>query len=87
MIVFNWENDMARTLTKEEKREYDRLTKGAEQIRMNMDDLMNKPGSSEQPLSKEQAKRCNSHEVKGDISKSTGTNTIVVERPANAFRP
>ena len=36
---------MARTLTDEEKREYDHLTKDAEQIRMNVEELMNKSAS------------------------------------------
>ena len=34
---------MARKMTAEEKKEYDRLTKDAEQIRLKMDELMNKP--------------------------------------------
>ena len=34
---------MSRKMTAEEKKEYDRLTKDAEQIRLKMDELMNKP--------------------------------------------
>ncbi|MCR5403130.1 MAG: hypothetical protein K6E91_04825 [Butyrivibrio sp.] len=65
---------MARTLTDKEKREYDRLTKDAKQIRMNMDDLMNKPASGAKGSSKGQDKGDSPPKAQDKTSKSAGTD-------------
>ena len=68
------ENDMARTLTDEEKREYDRLTKGAKQIRMNMDDLTNTLASGAKGSSKGQDDGGSSPKAHDKASKSAETD-------------
>ncbi|MCR5403254.1 MAG: hypothetical protein K6E91_05455, partial [Butyrivibrio sp.] len=68
------ENDMARTLTDEEKREYDRLTKGAKQIQMNIDDLMNNPTTNAKASIKGYVMSGSSLELQNNDSKTVGTN-------------
>lgn len=65
---------MARILTDEEKREYERLTKDAEQIRMNMDDLMDKPDSGAKDSSKGQDKGGKSPKAQNKTLKSAETD-------------
>ncbi len=70
---------MARTLTDEEKREYDRLTKDAKQIRMNMDDLTNTLASGAKGSSKGQDKGGKSTKAQTKTLKSAETDYVYTD--------
>lgn len=73
--------DMARVLTDEEKIEYDRLTKDAEQIQMKLDELMNKPTTYgyARVSSKGQAKDGNSLEGQDQELKAAGAVKVYTD--------
>ena len=72
---------MGRKLTKEEQKEYDRLTKDAEQIRLKLDELMNQPVTYGylRVSSRGQARDGNSLEAQEKALKAAGAEVLYTD--------